>query len=82
MWAGGGGGRCCHVRGLVMGFPSVDAGGGTCRGVCRRGLGVVGVGGGLRVVCEWSGPRGGGGGGDGVGVALLVAGGGRGWVLC
>ena len=57
-----------------MGFPLVAAGGGTRGGVCQRGLGMVGVGGGLRVLRQSPGP-GGGAGGDGVGVALLVTGG-------
>ena len=78
----GGGGWLSLLRGgLVMAFPLVAAGGGARGGVRRWQVGVVGVAGGLRVVCQWSGP-GGGRGGDGVGVALLVAGGGRGSVLC
>ena len=63
VWAREGGGCHCRLWGLVMGFPSVAAGGGARGGVCRLGWGVVGVGGGLRVVCQWSGPGGGGGGG-------------------
>ena len=59
----GGRGRCCRVRGLVMGFPLVAAGGGTRGGVCRWGIGVAGVGEGFRVVHQWSGPGGGGQGG-------------------
>ena len=73
VWAGGGGSHRCRVWGLVMQFPLVAAGGGARGGVCQWGLGMVGVGGGLHVVCLWSG-SGRWGGGDGVGVALLVAG--------
>ena len=79
VWVEGGGGRC-RMRGLVMSFPLVAAGGGICSGVCRRGLGVAGVGGGLRLMRQWPGPSGR-ARGDGVRVALLVAGV-RGWVLC
>ena len=58
VWAGGGG-RHGWVRGLAMGFPWAVAGGGVCRWVRRREVGMVGVGGGLRVVCRCSGPGGG-----------------------
>ena len=74
VWVGRGG-RFHRVRGLVMGFPLVAAGGGPRGGLCRRGLWVVGVVRGLRSVRQWSGP-GVGAVGDGLGMALLVAGGG------
>ena len=45
-----------------MEFLLVAAGGGTRGGVCRRGLGVAGVGGGLWVVRVWPGLGGGAGG--------------------
>ena len=63
-----------------MGIPLTAAGGGTRGGVCRRGLGVVGAGGGLRVVRQWSGPRGGRGGM--VWWWYCCRRGGRQWVLC
>ena len=71
----GWGGRLSFSR--VGSGDGVSLGG--CRrvnpgGVCRRGLGVAGLGGGLCVVRLWPGP-GGGAEGDVVGVALLVAGG-------
>ena len=74
---GGGGGRRCRVGGLVMGIPLVAARGGDRGGVCQPGVGLVGVGGGLRVVCQWS-VSGEGQGGEGLGVALLLKGGGGG----
>ena len=57
-----GGGRGCRVWGLVIGFPFMAAGAGTRGVVCRRGLGLAGVGGGLHVVRQWPGPGGGQGG--------------------
>ena len=85
--AGRGAGRCCCVRGLVMRFPLVAAGG-EVRGRARqRGAGAVGVVGCLHVVSWCSGPWGVAQGGGRVGVALLWGGGGgggggQGWVLC
>ena len=75
----GAGGPRCRGRGLVMAFPLAAAGWGARGGLCRREVGVLGVGGGLCVVCRCSGP-GGGWGGDGVELELMVAGG-RDWVL-
>ena len=73
VWVGGGG-RCCRVWGLVMGFLVAVAGGGICGGVCRRGHRPHLAGAGCRVLRLWPGLRGGFGGG-GVGVALLAVGG-------
>ena len=52
------GGEGCPgcVWGLAMGFPLVAPGGAAPGGVRRRGLGLQGVGGGLRVLFRWSGP--------------------------
>ena len=61
VWAGGDG--RCRVRGLVMGFHLVAAGGAFTDVRDDGGMGVVGVGGRLRVVCRCSGPSGGAGGG-------------------
>ena len=67
---------------LVMGFFLVAAGGGTRGGVCQRGLGVAGVGGGLCMVRQWPGPGGGMGGGGMVWGWYRWWRGGRGGVLC
>ena len=58
-----------------MGFLLVAFRGEPRGGVCWQGLGVAGVGGGLRVVRLWPGLRQG-AGGDGAGAALQVVGGG------
>ena len=79
VWAGGGG-CCCCVRGLVMQFSLVAAGGGVLGRARRRGAGAVAVGGCLRMVSRCWGPCGGGGQGGRLGVA--PPGGVCRWVLC
>ena len=75
MWVGGGG-SCCRVWGLVMGFLFVAAGGATRGGVCRQGHRNQSADGGRCVLRLWPGL-----GGGGVWGWHCWWSGGRGWLL-